>query len=141
VSHDPRETPPLIERYDLRLKVIEDDDPDEGIPRTYYLESRKQGVTIAYCEARLVKTVTLSSDQGGFSRFQGPLLAGITFQSYREDVRRALGGPSRSVSPGVVPGLGRPTGGWDRYDRETYTITFSYSATTRMLALVSIMRI
>jgi hypothetical protein len=92
-----------------------------------------------YCEARLVKSVSLhSGSYPPFSRFQGPLIPGISFQSYREDVIRALGSPSRSASPGVVPILRRPTGGWDRYDRETYSISFSYSATTRMLVLVMI---
>jgi hypothetical protein len=127
----------LVGRYDLSL-VRRGDPPDEGFPRKYYLESKKHGVHIQYCEAGLVKTVSLSSGQRGFSPFRGPLIAGISFQSYREDVIRALGSPSRSASPGVVPGLGRPTGGWDCYDRETYSISFSYSATTRMLVLVII---
>lgn len=126
----------LVDRYGLI--EVKRGPSDEGYPRKYYLESEKHGVSITCCEARLIKTVTLSSGLGWGSRFQGQLIAGITFQSYREDIRRALGSPSRSVNPGVVPGLGRPTGGWDRYNRETYSITFSYSAATRMLVLVSI---
>src|SRR5262249_1644372 len=121
----------LVDRYDL--SEVTRGPSDEGYSRKYYLESEKHGVRIQYCGARLVKTVTLSSGLGWGSRFQGPLIAGITFQSYPEDVRRALGSPSKSVNPGMVPGLGRPTGGWDRYDRANYTIAFSYSAATRML--------
>jgi|SRR5215510_14058937 len=127
----------LVSRYGLI--EVKRGDSGLGFPRKYYLESKKHGVSIKYLgEARLVKSVILSSGQGDKSRFQGPLIAGITFQSYREDVIRALGNPSRSVSPGIVPGLGRPTGGWDQYDRETYSISFSYSATTRMMVLVII---
>jgi hypothetical protein len=97
------------------------------------------GVLIRYYELRLVKTVYLYSGiKYGFCRFQGPLIAGITFQSYRDDVVRALGSPSRSANPGVVPILG-PHGGWDRYDRKSYSIHFGYSTSTRMLELVTIM--
>jgi hypothetical protein len=128
----------LIRRYDLS-QAMGDDLSDEGLPREYYLESKMHGILIRYYEPRLVKTVYLySGTKGGFCRFQGPLIAGITFQSYRDDVVRALGSPSRSANPGVVPILG-PHGGWDRYDRESYSIHFGYSASTRMLELVTIM--
>jgi hypothetical protein len=128
----------LIRRYDLS-QAMGDDLSDEGLPREYYLESKMHGVLIRYYEPRLVKTVYLySGTKGGFSRFQGPLIAGITFQSYRDDVVRALGSPSRSANPGVVPFLGSH-GGWDRYDRESYSIHFSYSASTTMLEMVTIM--
>jgi hypothetical protein len=128
----------LVRRYDLN-QATGDDLSDEGLPREYYLESKQHGVLIRYYEDRLVKTVYLySGTKDGFLRFQGPLIAGITFQSYRDDVVRALGSPSRSGSPGAVPVLG-PHGGWDRYDREAYAIHFSYSASTRMLEMVTIM--
>ncbi len=128
----------LIRRYDLS-QAMGDDLSDEGLPREYYLESKMHGVLIRHYEPRLVKTVYLySGTKGGFSRFQGPLIAGITFQSYRDDVVRALGSPSRSANLGVVPFLGSH-GGWDRYDRESYSIHFSYSASTTTLEMVTIM--
>jgi hypothetical protein len=79
-----------------------------------------------------------SGTKDKYCRFQGPLIAGITFHSYRDNVVRALGSPSRTGNPGSIPILGAH-GGWDRYDRETYSIHFSYSASTRMLELVTIM--
>jgi|GEM_PF-1469914 len=128
----------LVRRYGLS-QVTGDDLSDEGLPREYYLESRMHGVLIRYYEPRLVKTVYLhSGTKDGFCRFQGPLMVGITFQSYRDDVVRALGTSSRSANPGVIPILG-PHGGWDRYDRESYSIHFGYSASTGMLELVTIM--
>src|SRR5262245_34986768 len=102
-------------------------------------KSKKHGVCIQCCADHLVKTVLLySGNKDGFCRFQGPLIAGITFQSYRDNIVRALGSPSTSGSPGAAPILG-PHGGWDRYDRESYSIHFSYSVTTKMLELVTIM--
>ena len=128
----------LVRRYDLN-QTIGDDLSDEGLPREYYLESKKHGVLIRYYEVGLVKTVYLfSGTKDGYCRFQGSLIAGITFQSYRDNVVQALGSPSRTGSPGAVPILG-PHGGWDRYDRESYSIHFSYSASTRMLEMVTIL--
>jgi hypothetical protein len=127
----------LVRRYDLS-QVMGDDLSDEGLPREYYLESKKHGVLIRYYEDQLVKTVYLySGGTEGFFRFQGSLTAGITFQSYRDDIVRALGSPCTSGSPRAIPILG-PHGGWDRYDSEHYSIHFGYSVSTKMLERVTI---
>jgi hypothetical protein len=54
--------PPATETFLTRCRRVV-----TGQTRKYYLKSKKHGVHIQYCVAGLVKTVILSSGQGGFS--------------------------------------------------------------------------
>jgi hypothetical protein len=70
--------------------------------------------------------------------FQGKLIANLSVESTRKDVRTRLGEPSRSREAQFITGLGA-RGPWDRYDEESLCIHFQYEGSDCRIQLITIM--
>src|SRR5262245_23113735 len=97
------------------LVAHNDSDIAGGIMGRSYLTSHDAGYELMCVEGRIDTAFIYLIPTGAFRPFPGHLLAGLSSDSTREDVRQKLGPPSRSGGTMIVPGLGRQ-GPWDRYD-------------------------
>ncbi|MBA4067192.1 MAG: hypothetical protein C0501_26500 [Isosphaera sp.] len=117
--------------------------PDgEGEERRHYLSDPEAGYELTHVGGRIVTAflyVRPSDDfSDGFSPFGGTLPDGLSLESTRADVRRALGEPPRSGEARISPGLGRK-GAWDRYDRPAVSFHIQYTDGGEQVQMITLM--
>lgn len=113
-------------------------DPISDIMGRSSLIGHEAGYELMIEEGRIDTVFVYPIATGEFRPFVGPLAAGLSAESTREDVRERLGLPSREGGPMGVPGLGL-LGPWDRYDSDRTCLHFRYAATGGLIVQVTIM--
>ena len=104
------------------------------------LERRESGVALVISEKRTVDAVFLFGNaKDDFLEYRGGLPGGLTFQSRREEVRRAFGPPTVSANATTPTDGIVQHGGWDRYDLVDHVLHFSYATHTGFIELVTFM--
>jgi hypothetical protein len=87
-----------------------------------------------------VETVFLfGNGKDDFREYRGALPGDLTFRHGRTDVRRVCGEPTRWADASTVADGGYQHGGWDRYDRPTHVLHFSYERDVGVIELVTLM--
>ena len=120
-----------VEEFSMTRTPTEDDGD-------FFLEAPHAGISVLFLEGPTVHTISLHSGQkGSFSAFQGSLPSGLDFQSKREDVLRAFGPPTEYRGPFQSSFDSTPSGGWDLYAKDGYSILFEYDSFTAQIRLVT----
>jgi hypothetical protein len=119
------------EEFSMTRTATEDDGD-------FLLEAPHAGISVLFLEGPTVHAISLhSGSKGGFSAFQGSLPGGLDFQSKREDVLRAFGPPTKYRGPFQSSFDPTPSGGWDLYAKDGYSIHIEYDAFTTQIRLVT----
>jgi len=129
----------VLEAYEL-VDETDEDLEEEAAVGARSLVDRKLGIEIEQDNVGAIKTIFLHSDlHESFAAFPGPLIGGLSFASSREDVRAALGEPTKAKEAFVEDSLG-PQGAWDRFESPQYTIHVQYDPeTTSRIRLITLM--
>lgn len=122
----------------LRAEV-DDLGADEGLPRQYYLCSESEGIQIQHAESGEVQVIFLYGEANSrFSRYRGPLIGGLSFNSIESEIRESLGEPTFYARPQEIPGLGS-YGEALRYDFPLWSVHFQMKKDGSGVSLVTIM--
>ena len=113
-------------------------DPEFGLDR--YAEQRDRGfvVHVDWDDVATCVQFFSAEKEPDYSRYSGSLLAGLSFESSRAEVRRALGAPERCGDGGsAIFGIEhRP---WDRFIYEGRKVHFEYRDPCDAILMVSVM--
>ncbi len=110
---------------------------EDIVSEDIYFENEKEGIAFL-CEGGIVDTVFFFGEgKDGYRKYKGQLVMGLTFNSVKEDVYRAMGKSTSFSPPKSFPGVSH--GGWDRYDLGKYAIHFTYSISTGTIELFTLM--
>jgi hypothetical protein len=99
------------------------------------LSSKEYGYEVSHRKGRIETIFLFLCARDGYSPFRGELIAGLTVDDSREDVRRKLGPATRS---GTSDEAGRWP--WDRYDSDVLCLHIAYGESgvgLRMLTLMA----
>lgn len=106
----------------------------------WYVEFPGAGVSCVVGPSGLVFAVQLyGCGKDGYSDYGGPLPDGLKITAVRAEARALFGRPVSSSDGGHVALLG-PMPGWDRYERDGFSVHLSFGGLNGAIDLVTLSR-
>ena len=103
-------------------------DPDYALSRYVELPERGCSILIDWNDVATCVQFYGGGKDAAYQQYRGELPLGLTFDSSRDDVRRALGQPLRyNDGGGLLPILKTRMNAWDLFSFESHKLHFEYS--------------
>jgi hypothetical protein len=111
----------------------------DALDAEFSVEIPDRGIAFKFDDKRRLSSVFLEGPSSGTSAaYADELPDGLSFSMSRQEVRTALGAPTKSGGGTTSAVFNRVTPRWDRFDRRDSSLHVQYNADANAIAMVTL---